>query len=103
MTIAELRELLANYPQDLPVMVEGYEGGFDDVTANNVATKQVRLEVNPEWYYGRHDIPDTAEYSPEWRHGVQENGPVVTALILCRDWSRQNRTLVKQPEATPAS
>ena len=31
MTVAELVQLLANYPPDLRVVVNGYEEGYDDL------------------------------------------------------------------------
>ena len=61
MTIAELREILANYPQDLPVMVDGYEGGYDDAAGDRIATREIQLAVNKEWFYGRHDAPGEPE------------------------------------------
>ena len=43
MIISELIAKLKELPQDLPVVVRGYEGGFDDV--NDVRT--LKLELNP--------------------------------------------------------
>ena len=97
MTIAELQELLATYPQDLPVMVDGYEGGYDDAAAERIATKEVRLEVNPEWYYGRHDGPEIE--SVEFRD-ANYDGPVITALVISRDRSMTDRSLKQAPPTT---
>jgi hypothetical protein len=45
-------------------MVRGYEGGYDDIVIGNgidnntiviPAPIDVALEVNDEWYYGRHE------------------------------------------------
>ena len=100
MTVAELRELLTNYPQGMPVMIDGYEGGYDDVAANRIAAREVRLDVNPEWYYGRHDNPEIE--GNKFRDAVY-TGPVVTALVISRDRSMQDRDLSHKPPAMPSA
>lgn len=53
MTVAQLIEALKNYPQDLPVVVSGYEGGYNDVdTFENI---NIVLDYHIEWYYGKHE------------------------------------------------
>lgn len=52
-TIALLIAELSIYPQDMRVMVRGYEGGYSDCPAP--ITKRVDLNVNAEWYYGPHE------------------------------------------------
>ena len=55
MTIAELIEKLSQIEnQEALVMTRGYEGGYDDADSNFVETDMV-LNVNSEWYYGRHE------------------------------------------------
>jgi hypothetical protein len=44
-------------------MVRGYEGGVDDMIIGNgidntPAIQYVALEVNEEWYYGKHERVD---------------------------------------------
>jgi hypothetical protein len=59
MTVGELREALAGFDQDLPVLVDGYEGGMDYPYAPVVVNV---FERNSAWYYGRfEDDP----YGPE--------------------------------------
>jgi len=57
MTVAQLIESLKNYPSDLPVVVSGYEGGYNDVDA--FETIKIIRDHNKEWYYGKHeDVAD---------------------------------------------
>lgn len=53
MNVRELRAALDEYPDDLPIAVDGYEGGFTE----NVHLRQVdvRPNVHTEWYYGEHE------------------------------------------------
>ena len=53
MTIKELIEKLKDYPEDTRVIVDGYEGGYEDV--NNVDIIHIKLNVNSADYYGPHD------------------------------------------------
>jgi hypothetical protein len=55
-TIAELQAILAQYPPDTLVMVQGYEGGYEFL--RNVEFASVKLNVNTEWYYGAHEIAE---------------------------------------------
>ena len=65
MTVKELIESLSKIQdQNIRVMVRGYEGGVDDIIIGNgidnntiviPAIVNVALNVNKEWYYGRHE------------------------------------------------
>jgi hypothetical protein len=65
MTVRELIESLSKIEdQDIRVMVKGYEGGVDDIVIGNgidnsttviPAIQYVALNVNEEWYIGRHE------------------------------------------------
>jgi hypothetical protein len=61
MTVRELIQSLSKIEdQEVRVMVRGYEGGVDDliigITKDNTpAIQYVALEVNEEWYYGKHE------------------------------------------------
>ncbi len=52
MTAQELIKSLSMYPPDMPIVVDGYEGGFDN--AVRAETIRIALNANSEWYYGRH-------------------------------------------------
>jgi len=53
MTVAELIEKLKEYPQDLRVVVRGYEGGINDVS--HFKELEILLDYNDAWYYGKHE------------------------------------------------
>lgn len=59
MTVAELIELLKQYPSDLRVVTRGYEGGYDDL--DNAEVIPLKENVHTAWYYGKHDSPDPGE------------------------------------------
>ena len=55
MTVAELIEKLSKIEnQEAIVMTSGYEGGYNDVDYDIIETDMV-LNVNSEWYYGKHE------------------------------------------------
>jgi hypothetical protein len=53
MTAKELIEILSQFESDTPVVVRGYEGGYNDVSM--VTPKTMQLNVNDQYYYGAHD------------------------------------------------
>ena len=78
MTTGELMQLLAQYPDDLRVMVDGYEGGVDDLEAGLLLTSDVRLDANAKCYYGRHEEAYPGEEETEHE--------IAPALIFRRPW-----------------
>lgn len=54
MTVGELIEELKKYHSDDLVLVEGYEGGFSDISVAQERT--VRLNQYKEEYYGPHEL-----------------------------------------------
>ena len=54
MTVAELIEFLKLQAPTLPVMVDGYEDGYRDITIERIKNRSVVLNVNDEFYYGEH-------------------------------------------------
>ena len=53
MRVKELIEKLSELDPELYVFVPGYEDGVDDAVISGI--KQIALEVNDEWYYGKHE------------------------------------------------
>lgn len=53
MTIQQLLQLLAQYPPHTRVVVSGYEGGYNDITA--LKTIHMTPDVHRKWYMGQHD------------------------------------------------
>lgn len=61
MTIKELIDALSEFDPNTPVVVRGYEGGYNDVTL--VKTESIQLNVNKQGYYGAHGFTDE-QYEP---------------------------------------
>lgn len=55
MTVGELIELLGAHPPDLRVVVQGYEGGYDDLTPPAVLSLRLALDVDDRDYMGDHE------------------------------------------------
>ena len=52
MNVRELIKLLKQHPAKMRVVVDGYEGGVNDV--KNISQKAIQLDRNTAWYYGTH-------------------------------------------------
>ena len=59
MTIKELIEKLNSYPDNFRVLVDGYEGGFSEIS--EVKKTKVKFNVHPESYYGPHEDTEGAD------------------------------------------
>lgn len=55
MTVGQLREVLSAFDDAAPVMVQGYEGGWDYPEKVQIIDVYSR---NTAWYYGRFEEPD---------------------------------------------
>lgn len=67
MTVQELIDRLKTYPPNLPVMVDGYEGGCDYLDANDIRQNKVKLNANCHGSYcGLH------EELREYRYGCDD-------------------------------
>lgn len=55
MTVAELTGLLAAYPPDLRVVVDGYEDGYDDLSPEMLQVVRVGLNTGKRRWEGQHD------------------------------------------------
>lgn len=54
MKVKELIEQLSKLDPELYVFIPGYEGGYDHAgPASDI--KHFALDVNKEWYYGKHE------------------------------------------------
>lgn len=53
MTIKELIQELQKYPEDMTVLVEGYENGYDDVY--HIVEADFIKKKRPMWYDGDYD------------------------------------------------
>lgn len=76
MTVAELIEKLSQIEdQNTRVVTRGYEGGYDDVN-HDFREIDMALNVNTEWYFGKHDKVDNVY------HEDREKYQIVKAIIL---------------------
>lgn len=53
MNIEQLIKTLNNYPPDMKVVTDGYEGGYNDVEEAEVVNVQIRPDA--QWYDGKYD------------------------------------------------
>ena len=63
MKVKDLIKELEKLPDDMLVIRPGYEGGVEEITGCRV--EMVALNVNSEWYYGKHETLDYMKYRPE--------------------------------------
>ena len=77
MTVQQLITLLATYPPELSVVVNGYENRFDDVEPERVSVTRIELDVGRHWWDGRHAAAAD-------RAADEHVGRVVDALVLRR-------------------
>ena len=77
MTVSELTQLLAAYPPDMRVVVNGYEEGYDDLKQHLILVKEIHLDVGNKWWEGQHrESEDTRT----------EGSAAVEALLLSRPY-----------------
>lgn len=63
-TVAELIKALADHDAAMPVVVDGYESGYDSLTADNISVIAINPDVvKPEFrpWMGDHERSDTHE------------------------------------------
>ena len=78
MTVAELVRILAGHPAELRVVVNGYEGGYDDLSPSQVAVEPIALDTGVHDWEGRHGHP------ADGSTGGSEPVRIVDALVLRR-------------------
>lgn len=74
MTVAQLRAALADLPQDARVIVDGYEGGYDDVGKVTIIPVAIG---RTSAYCGAHDDPSSL--GPEWG---EPSYPIESCVLL---------------------
>ena len=78
MTVKELMELLEKYPNDLRVVVNGYEDGFDDISPERISTTKIQLDAGTHDWEGKHGDP------PYQGEATTDNAKIVDALVFRR-------------------
>ena len=76
MKVKELIEKLSQLDSELMVVVRGYEGGVNEVTHCELCN--VALNVNKEWYYGKHETL----YDNELKKVKDRNLTIVKGVCL---------------------
>ena len=64
MNVAELIRILQTHPQDLRVVVDGYEDGYDDLSPEQLRMVKIGLNTGDREYVDKHGDMD---YPPEAR------------------------------------
>ena len=54
MTVKELAELLGKYPDNLRVVVNGYEDGYDDLSPERISVIKIQLDTQIHDWEGQH-------------------------------------------------
>lgn len=80
MTVQELIDKLSELPRDQIVVRAGYEGGVAEVT--ELTPKKIKLHVNPEWYYGPHEIVPFHKYQGDIGRGVLVEDWDIEAVLI---------------------
>ena len=78
MTVKELAELLEKYPDDLRVVVHGYEDGYDDLSLERISVVKIQLDTQIHDWEGQHS---DFHGSPE---EITDEAEIVEALIFRR-------------------
>ena len=78
MTVKELVEYLRKYPDDLRVVVNGYEDGFDDLSPERISVIKIQLDTQIHDWEGQH----SDFYGSETE--TADDAQIVEALVLRR-------------------
>ena len=78
MIVREFMELLETYPQDVRVVVNGYEDGYDDLSPRQISVVRIALNTGTDDWQGQHGDADDASA------GDASAPAVVDALVLRR-------------------
>lgn len=70
MTVKELQEELSKYPDDMEIVIDGYEGGVDDMGC--IKEIEIVRDVCSSDYFGPHEIVMGSfdDYEDQQRYSV---------------------------------
>ena len=71
MKVRELIEALKQFPGDLPVLTDGYEGGYEEIRP----PKTIAVKHEPQKPY----------YEGEYQDTEEKNGASLKAVVICRN------------------
>ena len=78
MNVRAMIDLLGRYPEDMRVVVNGYEQGYDDLSPEQISLVPITLNTGEHDWDGQHG--DTGDLST----AAQESATTITALLLRR-------------------
>ena len=78
MTVKELVKLLGKYPDDLPVVVNGHEDGYDDLSSERISVIKIQLDTQIHNWEGQHN--DFYDSEKE----IADDIEIVEALVFRR-------------------
>lgn len=55
LTNGELKKILDQYPDDMPVLVQGYETGAADTAESMIQIRDMKMNHYDTWYQGPHE------------------------------------------------
>ena len=77
MTVKELMKFLEKYPDDLRVVVNGSEDGYDDILPERILTRKIQLDAGKHDWEGQHGDSFHDDESAD-------DAKIVEALVFCR-------------------
>ena len=78
MSVRIMIDLLRNYPEDMRVVVSGYEEGYDDLSPEQISVIPIALNTGVHEWEGQHGDPD------DHPTASQEAVTIIEALALRR-------------------
>ncbi len=78
MNVRAIVEVLGQYPEDMRIVVNGFEEGYDDLSPEFLSVVELALNANRYRFVGRHAVRD------ELTDKAQTNARIATALALHR-------------------
>ena len=61
MKVSELIEKLSKLDSNLEVFVNGYEGGYSEISSDEFIIDTFKKNVYDEWYYGPHEKDENGD------------------------------------------
>ena len=78
MNVRDMIDLLRGYPEDMRVVVSGYEEGYDDLSPEQISVIPITLNTGVHDWEGQHGVPKVVAKAP------QETETITEALALQR-------------------
>ena len=78
MNVRDMIDLLRRYPEDMRVVVNGYEQGYDDLSPEQISVVPITLNTGEHDWDGQHG--DAGDLST----AAQESATTIKALLLRR-------------------